>query len=50
MKLNRNTQKGQIGTNALWIVLVVILVIVGMKYYHDHNDDIVIHPPHIDVH
>jgi hypothetical protein len=50
MKTNRASQKGETRINALVIVIVIILIIVGIKYHDDHRDDIVIHPPHIDVH
>ncbi len=50
MKLDPVSQKGEARANALWIGLVIILVILGIKYHDDHRDDIVIHPPHIDVH
>lgn len=50
MKLNSVSQKGQVGLNALWIVVIIILVVFAVKYHDDHRDDIVIHPPHIDVH
>ncbi|HXL73371.1 MAG TPA: hypothetical protein VN963_07075 [bacterium] len=51
MKLNRADQSG--GTSATILLTgmaIAILVIFGIKYYDDHQNDVVIHPPHIDVH
>lgn len=50
MKLDRISQIGETRMNALLIGIIVIFIIFGIKYYNDHHDDIVIHPPHIDVH
>jgi hypothetical protein len=50
MKLFQNA-KGQ--TNyyvPLTAVIIVAGLIFGIWYYNSHRNDIVIHPPHIDVH
>lgn len=31
-------------------VILVAAIIFGIWYYNNHRNDIVIHPPHIDVH
>ena len=51
MKFVRIAQKGE--ANAyyiLWGVVIALLVVFGVKYHNDHRDDVVIHPPHIEVH
>ncbi len=50
MKSGHVSQKGETRINALVIGVVILLIIFGIKHYDDHRDDIVIHPPHIDVH
>jgi hypothetical protein len=51
MKFNRITQKGETSTGYILMgVVITLLVIFGVKYYNDHRNDVVIHPPHIEVH
>lgn len=51
MKLNRADQKGGTSANILLTgMALAILIIFGLKYYDDHHNDVVIHPPQIDVH
>jgi hypothetical protein len=50
-KLKKITQKGGANTNYILMgVVIAILVIYTVKYYNDHRDDVVVHPPHIEVH
>jgi hypothetical protein len=45
------TAKGE--TNMYYIalgVMLTVLVIFGLNYYHDHRNDVTVHPPHIEVH
>jgi hypothetical protein len=53
MKLTRkgNNQKGE--TNMYYVVMgivIALVIVVMVKYFHDHNNDITIHPPVINVH
>jgi len=51
MKFDRAVQKGGTTANTLLMgIVIAILIIFGIKYYNDHHNDIVIHPPHIEVH
>lgn len=52
MKLTHQTinQKGQ--TNMYYVVVGIVItlgVLFAVKYFHDRDNDIVIHPPHIEV-
>ncbi len=31
-------------------ILVAFLILAGIKYYQDRNNDITIHVPHVEVH
>ncbi len=47
----KNSEKGE--TNSYYIivgVLLTICVIAAAKYFHDRNNDVEIHVPHVEVH
>ena len=50
MKLRLNIKGYTNSYVPLTAVLLVAGLIFGIWYYNEHRNDIVIHPPHIEVH
>jgi hypothetical protein len=51
MKFKITVPKGESNTYYILIgAALAVLIIFGIGYYNDHHNDVVIHPPQVDVH
>ena len=50
MKLLGKNQKGEGNIYYIgWGILIALCAVAAIKYYHDHNNDITIHVPTVEV-